>query len=134
MSVGGDTDVGLEEGGFSLLRLLESLKPWQLLLIAAAAAVVIGVLIGIIMGKYQLKKASGHYKPLLSLKQRLVYLSLFLLGAGCVLFGVFYPFSEAQDPEVGIVDEGVVAPGLAEGGEGVGGVDGGMIDAPIELR
>jgi hypothetical protein len=122
-----------EAGGASILQLLESLKPWQILLIAIAVAVIAGILVGVNVGKHQLKKASGHYKPLLSLKQRLVYISLFALGAACVLFGVFYDFSASQEvPDSGILDEGVIDPGLM-GDMGDGGViDPGLIDGAIE--
>jgi ABC-type proline/glycine betaine transport system permease subunit len=122
---------GIEgEGGGSFLQFLETLKSWQILLIAIAIAAVLGVVVGVIVGKYQLKRASGHYKPLLTLKQRLVYLALFALGAGCVLFGVFFDFSApAADPDSSIAyeGEGAINPGV------MGGVDSGIIDAPVAV-
>jgi hypothetical protein len=122
MVVGVDGSEG--EGGGSFLQLLESLQSWQILLIAIAIAAVMGVVVGMIVGKYQLKKASGQYKPLLTLKQRIVYLALFALGAGCVLFGVFYDFSAPaeMDSAVAAEGEGMIDPGLIE--------DNGTIDAP----
>lgn len=108
-------DVGMEGGEAESFSLM-ALEPWKLMLIFIAAAIVLGVIIGVMVGKYQVKRASSDYKPLLSLKERIIYVIVFAVGAGCLLFGVFYTFPTSQNP--GIVDEGMMNPGMEDGVRG----------------
>lgn len=72
---------------------------WKLLLITLLAAVVLGCLAGVLLGRHQLKKLSGNYRPLLSTKERVIYLACILLGAGCIAFGLLYtsPATQVDD-------------------------------------
>jgi len=73
------------------------METWKIIGITVVSAVVLGCIIGAVIGKYQLKKAQSDYKPLLSFKEKLVYFTCFALGAGLVLFGVFYDFSTGNE-------------------------------------
>lgn len=68
---------------------------WKLLLITLLSAVVLGCVFGVLLGKYQVKKLAGNYRPLLNVKERIVYGACILLGAGCIAVGLLYTPPEA---------------------------------------
>lgn len=95
---------------------------WKLLLITLLSAVVLGCVIGVLTGKHQIKKARGGYKPLLSVRERIIYSLCIVMGAVCVLVGVFYlPGAEAQEQGMAMYPgmEGQLSPdGMDPGAEG----------------
>jgi hypothetical protein len=88
---------------------------WQWLLIIVPSTVLLCVVGGVIIGKHQVKKAQEGYKPILSLKERIIYFASFALGAGCVLFAVFFQFPGSE----AVAGDPMMNPGM-EGGMGRG--------------
>lgn len=84
------------------------METWKILLITVASAVVLGCILGVIIGKHQAKKARGDYKPLLSLKEKIIYFLCFAVGTGCVLLGIFYTFPSSSPNIVNSIDMGGV--------------------------
>lgn len=82
---------------------------WKLILITLLSAVVLGCIIGVVVGKHQLKKMSGNYRPLLNNKERIIYGACVLLGAACLAVGLFYTPPEPQ------MDPGAVVEGAENG-------------------
>lgn len=60
-------------------------------------AIVIGLIVGLVAGKSQLKRSKPDYKPLLSRKEKLIYTALFVGGTALILFGAFYKFPIADN-------------------------------------
>lgn len=91
------------------------METWKILLIIFAASAVLGPLTGIIMGKVMLNREKPGYKPLLSKKERIIYVASILLGVALILFGVFYPIPTGGEA-AGYGDEAYFA---AENGSAV---------------
>lgn len=109
------------------------METWKLLLITLLSAVLIGCIIGVLVGKHQLKKKREDYRPLLSIKERIIYTLCILLGIACIAVGVRYNTSDdnlAADGEMGM--EGEMMPGIEGGMMGEEGamVDNGIADSP----
>ncbi|GHU79030.1 hypothetical protein FACS1894191_0920 [Clostridia bacterium] len=112
------------------------METWKILVITIASAVVLGCIIGVIVGKHQLKKAQSGYSPILSLKEKIVYFLCFAVGAGCVLIGVFHDFPAKGGDGSEIVEnsEPPSENGPAPGGPAAGGnVDVGAIRLDAEV-
>lgn len=62
---------------------------WIILAISLGSAVVLGFIVGMIIGKIQLKKKRGDYTPLLSVKERVIYSACIVVGISSILFGIF---------------------------------------------
>ena len=61
-----------------------------IVLIVVAGAVTLACIVGVAWGKYQVKKASGQLRPLLTPRERAVYGASILLGVVFILVGIFY--------------------------------------------
>lgn len=113
------------------------METWKLLLITLLSAVLLGCIVGVLSGKHQLKRQREDYRPLLSLKERLVYTACILLGITCIVFGVRYNTPDdgvSMDGGMGMGMEGEMTPGM-DGGAGVMGdvdvaVDEAWVDTP----
>ena len=110
------------------------METWKILGITIISAIVLGCVGGMVIGKHQIKKMSGNFRPLLSIRERIIYSACILLGAGFILFGVFYDFPSRQNleneqfitgGEEGIWREGMVVDGMENPGIEV--FDGGII-------
>lgn len=73
------------------------METWKILIISLAAALALGPAVGIITGKYMVKRAKSTHKPLLTKKERIIYSVSVLVGTGLILFGVFFPFKKNVD-------------------------------------
>lgn len=74
---------------------------WKILLITLLAAVLLGCIIGVAVGKHQVKKNRAGYKPLLSRKERILYAVCIVGGAACIAFGLLYtPPSQQLENEM----------------------------------
>ncbi|MCL2057364.1 MAG: hypothetical protein FWH02_09150 [Oscillospiraceae bacterium] len=94
--------------------------PWLVALAAFAAAVVLGVLVGFIAGKQRVRAASKNHKPLLTRKERLLYIGLFAAGAALVIVSVFVRFPQRPAPEPGFFDQSDFSGYYEETAEGEG--------------
>jgi len=72
-----------------LIQEREDMEILKVLLITLLAAVGGGCLIGVLSGKHAVKKAFNKSKPLLSIKERIIYAGLLAGGAACILAGIF---------------------------------------------
>jgi len=91
---------------------MEALK---IFLIIVLPLVILGCIAGIILGKYQLKKANRQLRRLLSRRQRVVCSASVAAGVVCVLLGVLLPNPAPQYPDMNgdvIFADGM---GMAEG-------------------
>lgn len=72
------------------------------------AAVVVGLLVGTIVGKSRLKRSRPGYKPLFTMKEKLVYAALVLGGTALILIGAFAKFPSAApvEPDNGVITFG----------------------------
>ena len=61
------------------------MSAWLILFLVLLAAVIIGCIAGVLIGKHQVKRETSS--PVLSFRQRIVFLSCILLGIGCILGG-----------------------------------------------
>lgn len=77
------------------------METWKILLITLLAAVAIGSIIGVLVGKHQVKKAQSGRKPLLSVKERIIFSALILAGVACILVGNFYTLPSQNE---GVID------------------------------
>ncbi|MDR2933210.1 MAG: hypothetical protein LBV27_08905, partial [Oscillospiraceae bacterium] len=114
------------------------METWKILLITILSAVVLGCIIGVIIGKYQVKRAQSDRKPLLSVKERVIYFLCMALGAGCILFGVLYTFPSSQNPDMtdpgNMIDGGMIGGGAAEGDIADGGQAAGDQEAAMAIN
>ena len=62
----------------------------RLLLITLLSAIVLACIIGVAVGKYQVKKAAGQLRPLLTTRERIIYAASATIGVICLLVGIFY--------------------------------------------
>lgn len=67
---------------------------WKIILLSILTAVVLGSVGGVLIGKYLVKRAKSNKKPVLSRKERILYLACIALGTASILFGVFYKSPE----------------------------------------
>ena len=95
---------------------------WNIILLAILAAVVLGSVGGVIIGKYLVKRAKSNRKPILTKKERAIYLACIALGTAFILFGMFYR-PPGADNNMEIFDPGMVQ-------EGGGGSGGGVVATP----
>jgi formate hydrogenlyase subunit 3/multisubunit Na+/H+ antiporter MnhD subunit len=67
---------------------------------AAVAAVALGVIVGIAVGKYQVRRARSGRLKVLTQKEKIIYGSCVLLGVACIAVGAFVklPESNAEIP------------------------------------
>ncbi|MCL2580254.1 MAG: hypothetical protein FWE32_09540 [Oscillospiraceae bacterium] len=72
----------------------------NLLLLTVLPALVLACLAGLIIGKYQVKKAQGQLKSVLTPKQRMVVTASVSIGVACILLGIFLPSGENQAGEM----------------------------------
>lgn len=96
------------------------METWKLLLITLLSAVVLGCVIGIVTGKQQLKRARGNYRPLLSVKERIIYTLCLVAGGICIAAGLHF-LSSGEDAAVGLenggdVNSSIMGNGMTEGG------------------
>lgn len=82
---------------------------WQMLLITLLVAVVLGCIIGVLVGKHQVKKLSGNYKPILSVPERIIFAVCVVAGVVCISLGLFYTPGGEQNIQDGM------NPGMQEG-------------------
>jgi len=73
----------------------------KILLVTVLTAVVGGCIIGVLWGKHTVKKITLNRKPLLSPRERLVYLGMLVLGAACIALGVFLPSTAGSTVDSG---------------------------------
>jgi len=73
----------------------------KILLVTVLTAVVGGCIIGVLWGKHTVKKITLNRKPLLSSRERLVYLGMLVLGAACIALGVFLPSTAGSTVDSG---------------------------------
>jgi len=98
----------------------------KVLLITLLAAVAAGCIIGIVWGKQAVKRAVGDKKPLLSVRERIVYACLLAAGALCIVIGIFFAPGKGGEDMMGMEGDamdvyGDMEEGLADGelfGEG----------------
>jgi hypothetical protein len=88
---------------------------------AAVAAVALGIIVGVAVGKYQVRRARSGRLAVLTKKEKIVYGSCVLLGVACIALGAFVKLPEAgaETPPDGMnVAENAVPEGNAspEGG------------------
>lgn len=63
---------------------------WKIILIALLVAIFLGCVIGVMMGKYQIKKKRGEIKAILNTRERIIYLSSVVVGVVCILLGLYF--------------------------------------------
>ncbi|MCL2033560.1 MAG: hypothetical protein FWG94_02385 [Oscillospiraceae bacterium] len=88
---------------------------WNIILLAILAAVVLGSVGGVVIGKYLVKREKSNRKPVLSKRERIIYLACIALGTAFILFGVFFKFPGA-DNSMDMYDPGMIQDGGGSGG------------------
>lgn len=102
------------------------METWKILIISLLAAVAIGSVGGIFIGKYLVKRSKSNRKQLLSKKERIIYSACLAFGMALILFGVFFKFPAADDMsmnqgDVLITEEGTLGGAKRSGGGNAGG-------------
>jgi hypothetical protein len=101
---------------------------------AAVAAVALGIIVGIAVGKYQVRRARTGGLKVLTKKEKIIYGSCVLLGVICIAVGAFVklPESAAEVPPEGMnVTDGAVPEG--EVPPDVGGDANVSVDTPVDV-
>ena len=62
----------------------------NILLLTVLCALALACIVGVAVGKYQVKKAAGNIRGLLSARERAIYAACVVLGTILLLVGVFY--------------------------------------------
>lgn len=101
------------------------METWKILLISLSSVIVAGCVGGVVIGKHLVKRARNGARKLLSTKERIVYASCLALGAALILFGIFFKFPAAQNPDMtggmDMLEEGAVDGGDFVEGKGIAG-------------
>jgi len=71
----------------------------KLLLLTVLPALVLACIVGLIVGRYQVKKAQGELKSVFSPKQWMAFATSIALGVVCILVGIFYHPSAGEQWE-----------------------------------
>jgi len=72
----------------------------RLLLLTVLPVVALACVVGVVVGRHQVKKAAGQLNPILSSRERIVYATSILLGVVFLLVGIFYqPVAEMHHPD-----------------------------------
>ena len=95
----------------------------RMLFMTVVPAVVLACVIGLLVGRHQVKKAAGQLKPLLTQKERIIYAPSITIGVICLAVGIFYQ-PPARMPDQG--DMGMMMPDHSFGGQDFVNMDGGM--------
>ena len=61
-----------------------------ILLLTVLPALALACIVGVVVGKYQVKKAAGQVRGLLTARERIIYAASALLGVTLLLVGIFY--------------------------------------------
>ena len=111
---------------------------WLLLVIVGLSALMLGSISGVVIGKTTIARMRGEHKPLFSRKEKLILLSIILVGVVCVLFAVFYepPEPVFEDPwgEDMMLGDGEFYEGDSGGDSGGGGGGTVMARPPRGIR
>jgi len=70
----------------------------NILLVTVLCALALACIVGVVVGKYQAKKAAGQLRGLLSPRERAIYVASVVLGVVLLLVGIFYQ-GPAQRPD-----------------------------------
>ncbi|WRS27841.1 hypothetical protein U6B65_01555 [Oscillospiraceae bacterium MB08-C2-2] len=90
----------------------------KILLITILGAVAIGVIGGLLVGKYIVNRKNR--KPLLSRKELILYCTCVLVGIALVLTGVFYaPAGEGDMTDPSMMNSGMTGGEISEGEMGI---------------
>ena len=110
----------------------------RLLLLTLLPALVLACIVGLVVGRYQVKKAQGQLKSVFSPRQWVCFAASIALGVACILVGIFYhPNAGTQWDDPWFPDEmdggsfwmdGEVVPEWDESG-----FEGGLNDWPDEI-
>ena len=97
----------------------------KLLLVTLLPAVALGCLVGILIGKYRVKKQAGRIRSILNTRQRILYSVSILVGIGCILFGILYTPEQDMGMDSDFYDPGMdmMEPGMEEPAGEVGLLD-----------
>ena len=60
------------------------------ILLITVLPVLLAIVVGIAVGKYQVKKAAGQLRSLLSPREKIIYTASVVLGVALLLVGIFY--------------------------------------------
>jgi len=73
----------------------------RILLLTVLPVVVAACVVGVVMGRYKVKKAAGQLNPILSSRERIVCACSVTLGVVLLLFGIFYqpPRADLHGPD-----------------------------------
>lgn len=91
------------------------METWKILIITIAGTIAAGIIAGVFIGKFLVKRARTGRRRLLSAKERIVYSVCVVVGAGLILFGVFFKFpspSTASPDDMIVLDGGMVREGI----------------------
>ncbi|MCL2857724.1 MAG: hypothetical protein FWE19_08435 [Oscillospiraceae bacterium] len=62
----------------------------NILLLSVLGALALACIVGVVVGKYQVRKAAGQVRGLLSPRERAIYAASVALGVTMLLVGIFY--------------------------------------------